>query len=57
MDIDGENTLDQSVKKLVRYALACEYSRIPISRTGIREKSQCYHISKLKLSLMHAKLV
>ncbi|RQM06568.1 hypothetical protein DH86_00003270, partial [Scytalidium sp. 3C] len=39
MDIDGENTLDQSVKKLVRYALACEYSRIPISRTGIREKT------------------
>ncbi|KAH8811407.1 MAGE family-domain-containing protein [Xylogone sp. PMI_703] len=38
MDLDGENSQDQSVKKLVRYALACEYSRLPITRTGIREK-------------------
>lgn len=28
----------QMVKKLVRYALACEYARIPIRRDGIREK-------------------
>ncbi|KAI0431773.1 MAGE protein [Xylaria sp. FL1042] len=29
---------DQLVKKLVRYALACEYARIPIRRDGIRDK-------------------
>ncbi|KAI1427216.1 MAGE protein [Xylaria sp. FL1777] len=35
----ADNTSDdQLVKKLVRYALACEYARIPIKRDGIREK-------------------
>ncbi|KAI1079640.1 MAGE-domain-containing protein [Whalleya microplaca] len=34
--VDG--TDDQLVKKLVRYALACEYARIPIKRDGIRDK-------------------
>ncbi|KAI1749309.1 MAGE protein [Xylaria castorea] len=29
---------DQLVKKLVRYALACEYARITIKRDGIRDK-------------------
>ncbi|KAK7972784.1 hypothetical protein PG996_007003 [Apiospora saccharicola] len=28
----------QLIKKLVRYALACEHARIPIKRDGIREK-------------------
>ena len=28
----------QLIKNLVRYALACEYSRTPIRRDGIREK-------------------
>ncbi|KAI1434133.1 MAGE protein [Xylaria sp. CBS 124048] len=32
---DGD---DQLVKKLVRYALACEYARIPIKRDGIKER-------------------
>jgi melanoma-associated antigen len=36
-DEDGESQ-DQLVKKLVRYALACEYSRQPIRREGIRDK-------------------
>lgn len=37
---DEENeSQDQLVKKLVRYALACEYSRIPIKREGVRDKS------------------
>jgi melanoma-associated antigen len=26
------------IKKMVRYALACEYSRTPIRRDGIKEK-------------------
>lgn len=34
----GEDSQDQLVKKLVRYALACEYSRQHIKRDGIREK-------------------
>ena len=39
MDIDaGEDSHDQLVKKLVRYALACEYQRMPIRRAGISEK-------------------
>ncbi|KAI0870221.1 MAGE protein [Hypoxylon argillaceum] len=29
---------DQLVKKLVRYALACEYARMPIKRDGIRDQ-------------------
>lgn len=38
-DADAEpNSQDQLVKKLVRYALACEYQRLPIRRTGITEK-------------------
>jgi MAGE family len=28
----------QLIKKLVRYALACEYSRTPIRRDGVKEK-------------------
>jgi hypothetical protein len=41
MEVDGavtRNETDQLVKKLVRYALACEYSRFPIRRDGIRDK-------------------
>jgi len=39
MDVDGDvDSQDQLVKKLVRYALACEYQRVPIRRTGITEK-------------------
>ena len=34
----NDNADDQLVKKLVRYALACEYARLPIRRDGIREK-------------------
>ncbi|ESZ90697.1 hypothetical protein SBOR_8923 [Sclerotinia borealis F-4128] len=37
-DLDREDSLDQAVKKLVRYALACEFQRLPITRTGIKEK-------------------
>jgi hypothetical protein len=38
-DADAEpNSQDQLVKKLVRYALACEYQRLPIRRNGITEK-------------------
>ncbi len=35
---EGENSKDQFVKKLVRYALACEYARLPIRRDGIKDK-------------------
>lgn len=38
MDVGDGNSQDQVVKKFVRYALACEYSRQPIARVGIREK-------------------
>lgn len=38
MGSDREESLDQVVKKLVRYALACEFQRLPITRTGIKEK-------------------
>lgn len=37
MDAEGEEE-DQTVKKMVRYALACEYQRVTIKRTGISEK-------------------
>lgn len=39
-DERDESTETQLVKKLVRYALACEYSRTPIRRDGIREKGK-----------------
>jgi len=40
-DIEGEGEEeDQTVKKLVRYALACEFQRVTIKRTGISEKGQ-----------------
>ncbi|KID72475.1 Non-structural maintenance of chromosome element 3 [Metarhizium brunneum] len=41
MDVDGEagsSADDQLAKKLVRYALSCEYSRTPIRRDGIKER-------------------
>lgn len=34
----GAESQNQAVKKLVRYALACEYQRMPIKRTGMAEK-------------------
>lgn len=41
-DMDGvhrdDSEQNQMVKKLVRYALACEYSRTPIRREGIKDK-------------------
>jgi hypothetical protein len=41
MEVDPDaDSQDQVVKKLVRYALACEYQRISIKRTGITEKGQ-----------------
>ncbi|KAK9777361.1 putative MAGE family-domain-containing protein [Seiridium cardinale] len=38
VDMAGAGDEAQLVKKLVRYALACEYARIPIRRDGIRDK-------------------
>lgn len=39
MELDaGEDSQEQLTKKLIRYALACEYQRIPIRRAGITEK-------------------
>ncbi|EPE26476.1 hypothetical protein GLAREA_02389 [Glarea lozoyensis ATCC 20868] len=39
MEVDaGVDTQDQAVKKLIRYALACEFQRLVIRRTGIAEK-------------------
>jgi hypothetical protein len=41
MEVDADaDSQDQVVKKLVRYALACEYQRVSIKRTGITEKGQ-----------------
>jgi hypothetical protein len=41
MDVDEEaDSQDQVVKKLVRYALACEFQRLPIKRIGITEKGR-----------------
>ncbi len=40
MEVDGDidDTQDQVVKKLVRYALACEFQRRTIKRADIAEK-------------------
>lgn len=38
---DGEDSGDaQLIKKMVRYALACEFSRTVIRRDGIKDKGQ-----------------
>ena len=45
MDLDpqpGGGFVNQLAKKLVRYALSCEFSRTPIRRQGIREKGKYY---------------
>lgn len=31
---------EQLAKKLIRYAIACEYSRTPIRRDGIKERGE-----------------
>lgn len=41
-DVGERNEISQMIKNLVRYALACEYSRTPIRRDGIREKGTRY---------------
>ncbi|KAK7750460.1 hypothetical protein SLS62_007650 [Diatrype stigma] len=38
MDQSGDGAEDLLANKLVRYALACEYARMPIKRDGIRDK-------------------
>jgi len=37
-DVAESSLQDQVVKKLLRYALACEHQRIRITRAGITEK-------------------
>lgn len=37
-DASSDGELSSMIKSLVRYALACEFSRTPIRREGIREK-------------------
>ncbi|KAL1843890.1 hypothetical protein VTJ49DRAFT_6833 [Mycothermus thermophilus] len=37
-DADSGGEMSSMIKNLVRYALACEFSRTPIRRDGIREK-------------------
>lgn len=42
MEVDGgaeqQSADDILAKKLVRYALSCEYARVPIRRDGIKER-------------------
>lgn len=40
----AESSEAQLVKKLVRYAMACDFSRTPIRRDGIKEKGMPYSI-------------
>lgn len=43
MELDhqpGGGFEDQLAKKLVRYALSCEFSRTPIRRQAVREKGE-----------------
>jgi hypothetical protein len=41
MQIDRDESIEsQLVTKFVRYALACEYARIPIRKEGVKEKGQ-----------------
>lgn len=44
MDSDGPSDAqradDQLAKKLIRYALSCEYARQPIRRDGVKERGE-----------------
>ena len=40
----GSNADDQLAKKLVRYAISCEYSRTPIRRDGIKERGIAHEL-------------
>lgn len=40
MDIDGDRNDNQLAKKLIRYAISCEYSRTLIRRDGIKERGR-----------------
>lgn len=45
-DADQRDETSQLIKNLVRYALACEYSRTPIRRDGIKDKgTECSPVS------------
>lgn len=44
----GPDSINVLVKQLVRYALACEFSRTPIRRDGIREKVLGHHGREFK---------
>lgn len=40
MDVGAEQSADDLLaKKLIRYAMACEYARIPIRRDGMKERA------------------
>lgn len=42
---DGTESADsQLIKKLVRYAMACDFSRTPIRRDGIKDKGVRYPV-------------
>jgi hypothetical protein len=58
MEVDGDeaDSQDQVVKKLVRYALACEYQRMPIKRANITEKG-LYYVNLKDSRLTHGSYV
>jgi hypothetical protein len=52
MEVDGavgSSADDQLAKKLVRYALSCEYSRTAIRREGIKERGAAEALASLRL--------
>lgn len=61
MDVDdraGEGADDLMAKKLIRYAISCEYSRTPIRRDGIKERGTPLFFCKfehIRLSCKSAK--
>ncbi|KAJ9637323.1 hypothetical protein H2201_001718 [Coniosporium apollinis] len=55
-DTQGDATLEQMVKKLVRFALACEYARQPIRRADISAKVLGTHGRQFKAVFQEAQL-
>lgn len=56
IDEDEADSQDQVVKKLVRYALGCEYQRMPIKRANITEKG-VYYVDLEDSRLIHSSYV
>jgi hypothetical protein len=56
-DTQASGPIEQLARKLVRYALSCEYSRQPIRRTDITSKVLGAHSKHFKIIFAEAQMM